>query len=118
MAGSGSVVAAVHERLGDLITYSMGVGKSHHDAPPARVTAGPRQQMFFAPTAMGDRVKEWGMDEYQRLIKDGLSSFIDDSRLWLEIDERRGPEAAEEAWASLFAGTVAPSAGLIVSLHG
>lgn len=118
MAGSGSVVAAVHERLGDLITYSMGVGKSHHDSPPAHVTAGPRQQMFFAPTAMGDRVKEWGMDEYQRRIKDGLASFIDDSRRWLEIDERRGPDAAEEAWALLFAGTVLPSTGLIVSLLG
>ena len=117
MAGSGSVVAAVHERLGDLITYSMGVGKSHHDAPPARVTAGPRQQMFFAPTAMGDRVKEWGMDEYQRRIKDGLASFIVDSRGWLEIDERRGPDAAVGAWTALFAGTVAPSTGLIVSLH-
>ena len=118
MAGSGSVVAAVHEQLGDLITYSMGVGKSHHDAPSARVTAGPRQQTFFAPTAMGDRVKEWGMDEYQRRIKNGLSSFIDDSRRWLEIDERRGPSAADGAWASLFAGTVAPSTGLIVSLQG
>ncbi len=118
MAGSGSVVAAVHERLGDLITYSMGVGKSHHDAPSARVTAGPRQQGFFAPTAMGDRVQEWGMEEYQRRMKDGLASFIDDSRRWLEIDERRGPDAAAGAWAALFAATVAPSSGLIVSLHG
>ncbi len=118
MAGAGSVVAAVHERLGDRISYSMGVGKSHHDAPPARVTAGPKQQMFFAPTAAGDRVKEWGMDEFQRRMKDGLSSFIDDSRRWLEIDERQGPDAAASAWASLFAGTVSPSSGLIVSLHG
>ena len=110
-------MVAVHERLGDLITYSMGVGKSHHDAPSARVTAGPRQQTFFAPTAAGDRVQEWGMDEYQRRIKDGLASFIDDSRRWLEIDERRGPDAAAGAWAALFAATVAPSTGLIVSLH-
>lgn len=117
MAGSGSVVSAVHERLGDRITYSMGVGKSHHDAPSAKVTAGPKPQTFFAPTAAGDRVQEWGIDEYQRRIKDALSSFIDDSRRWLEIDERRGPEAASAAWASLFAGTVAPSTGLIVSMH-
>ena len=116
MAGSGSVVAAVHDRLGELITYSMGVGKSHHDAPSARVTAGPQPQMFFAPTAMGDRVKEWGMDEYQRRIQEGLASFIDESRLWLDIDERRGPDAAASAWAALFAGTVAPGNGLIVSL--
>ncbi len=118
MAGSGAVVAAVHERLGDLITYSMGVGKSHHDAPSARLTAGPRQQTFFAPTAMGDRVQEWGMDEYQRRIKEGLASFIDDSRRWLEIDERCGPDAAAGAWASLLAGTVPPSSGVIVSLQG
>ena len=117
MAGSGSVVSAVHERLGDRITYSMGVGKSHHDAPSAKVTAGPRPQTFFAPTAAGDRVQEWGIDGYQRRIKDALSSFIDDSRRWLEIDERRGPEAARATWASLFAGTVAPSTGLIVSMH-
>ena len=117
MAGSGSVVAAVHERLGDRIAYSMGVGKSHHDAPPARVNSGPSQQMFFAPTAMGDRVKEWGMDEYQRRMKAGLTSFIDDSRRWLEIEERRGPDAAASAWAALFAGTVPPSSGVMVSMH-
>lgn len=118
MAGSGSVVSAVHDRLGDLISYSMGVGKSHHDAASARVTSGPGQQMFFAPTAAGDRIKEWGMDEYQRRMKNGLASFIDDSRRWLEIDERRGPDAAVNAWASLFAGAVAPSGGLILSMHG
>ena len=58
------------------------------------------------------------MDEYQRRMKNGLASFIDDSRRWLEIDERRGPDAAVNAWASLFAGAVAPSGGLILSMHG
>lgn len=116
MAGLGSAVVAVHAHLGDDVRYSMVVGKSHHDAPPATVEHGPAPEMFFAPGAVADRVAEWGADGFQERVRGGLTTFIADSYDWLTIDERRGPAAARLAWSELYIGEVAPSDGLIVSL--
>ncbi len=116
MAGLGSAVAAVHAHLGDDVRYSMVVGKSHHDAPPATVEHGPTPEMFFAPGAVADRLAEWGPEGFQERVRAGLTTFIADSSDWLTIDERRGPAAARLAWTELYSGEVAPSEGLIVSL--
>jgi hypothetical protein len=117
MAGAGSVVAELHSRLGDRIAHSMVVGKSHHDAPSAAVTAGPQPQLFFAPTAMDSSVEEWGADEYARRTLDGLRSFIESSRTWLSIEEHHGSEAFASAWSTLISGSVSPSTGLIASMQ-
>jgi hypothetical protein len=117
MAGLGSAVAAVHAHLGDDVRYSMVVGKSHHDAPPAKVEYGPTPEMFFAPGAVADRLAEWGADGYQQRVRGALGTFIADSYDWLDIDERRGPAAAQAAWSELYSGAVAPSSGLIASLQ-
>lgn len=117
MSGAGAVVAALHSRLGDQIAHSMVVGKSHHDAPARPVPAGPQPEMFFAPTAMGDRLLEWGPGEYQQRIVRGLTSFLHDSREWLKVEHSRGPAAVQEAWKSLVGGVVAPSSGIIATMH-
>jgi hypothetical protein len=117
MAGAGEVVAAIHGRLGDHIAHSMVVGKSHHDARPALVPAGPQPAMFFAPTAMDSCLAEWGSEEYARRTKSGLEAFIESSRHWLVIETHHGPEAAQAAWKALHSGTIDPSVGLIASLQ-
>ena len=116
MAGLGSAVAAVHEHLRDDVRYSMVVGKSHHDSPPAMVEHGPTPEMFFAPAVVAERLAEWGAEEYQRRLRDGLTTFIADSYAWLTVDERRGPSAAQAAWSELYAGNIPPSQGLVASL--
>ena len=117
MAGAGAVVAALHARLGDRIGHSMVVGKSHHDAPPVAVEGGPTPAMFFAPGVIQTRLKEWGADGYRARVVDGLGAFIADSRDWLHLSEHLGVDAAADAWRAAYAGEVAPSDGVIVSLH-
>jgi hypothetical protein len=117
VAGAGATVAALHERLGDRIAYSMIVGKSHHDAPPAAITSGPQPEMFFAPGEIEGRLAEWGAAEYQRRAAEGLHAFIEDSRHWLTVEQHAGPPGAQGAWTELVAGNVRPDRGLIVSLH-
>ncbi len=117
MAGSGSAVAAVHRRLGDLIVHSMVVGKSHRDAPPEAIEAGPQPEMFFAPGEIQTRLAEWGVDGYRQRISSSLAGFVDDSRRWLHEHSVAGPDAARAAWNEAFAGAVAPSVGVLVTLH-
>ncbi|MEN9646996.1 MAG: hypothetical protein RL238_3665 [Actinomycetota bacterium] len=117
MAGAGAVVAALHERLGDRIGHSMVVGKSHHDAPPVAVPAGPNPEMFFAPGEIQTRLKEWGPEGYRSRVVDALGAFIAGSRDWLQVAEHLGTDEAAAAWAAVYAGTVPPNEGTIVSLH-
>lgn len=117
MAGNTTVLADVHERLSDHLNYSMTIGMSHHDAPPARVQAGPKPELFFAPTEIGRMMGEWGRDEYGRRTGAALGAFIDDSRRWLSVEHRFGPEAARQTWSEVRDGLVPPDEGRIVSLH-
>lgn len=120
MAGNPDVLAAVHHLLGDRVRYSMMIGRSHHDAvatvaPGALPGAAP--QFFFAPTALDRLVADWGAAEYRRRTTEATHEFIDASRSWMTIDERRGPDGPVSAWASIYAGDVAPSVGVIASFH-
>ncbi len=117
MAGNTTVLAAVHQHLSDRLHYSMTVGMSHHDAPPARVEAGPKPELFFAPTEIGRMMSEWGRDEYGRRTGAALFSFIDHSRSWLSVEHRFGPQAARRTWSEVRDGRVPPDEGRIAGLH-
>jgi len=120
MAGNPNVLAAVHQRLGDRVKYSMMIGRSHHDSvptEPAGTLPGAAPQFFFAPTALDRLVSMWGAGEYRRRTTEATHEFIDASRGWMTIDERRGPDGPASAWASVYAGEVDPDVGVIASFH-
>lgn len=123
MAGNPAALRAVHEHFGDGLAYSMTVGRSHHDAePPTREPlAGPEPKMFFAPSEVSRRAKQWGRDEYGDRCADSIKSFAKASQSWLTVEQRTGADGAQSAWADVHSGTVAPSIGLVVvqdSPHG
>jgi hypothetical protein len=117
MAGDAAALAAVHERLGDHLKYSMIIGNSHHDSPLAEVTTGPTPTLFFAPTEVARRQEDWGADDYEKRLARALGSFIDGSKRWMTVERNAGPAAATDTWADVFDGKVPPSIGRIVSLH-
>lgn len=88
ISGDGPVLAAVHERLGDHLKFSMIISRSHHDSPLAQVGARPTPELFVAG-----------------------------SRRWLTVQSASGPAAAASTWSEVFDGQVPPSMGRIVSLH-
>jgi NADPH:quinone reductase-like Zn-dependent oxidoreductase len=115
MAGNPASLRAVHERFGDDLAYSMTVGRSHHDAAPPTDAAlpGPAPQLFFAPSEVGRRQEEWGRADYAHRCAAAISEFVDGSDSWMSVEHRVGPDAAEAAWADVYAGTVDPSIGII-----
>lgn len=120
MAGNPRSLAAVHARFGDTLRYSMTVGRSHHDAPASASgpMAGPKPQMFFAPSEVGRRIDEWGRVEYGRRCGHALTEFIDASAAWLRVEHRTGPEATQSAWAEVYAGEVAADVGIVATVAG
>ena len=120
MAGDPDVLAAVHRRLGDRVKYSMLIGKSHHDAAPsagAGTLPGAAPVFFFAPTELDRLVQNWGASEFRRRTTEATHEFIDASRSWLRIDERRGPDGPASAWRSVYGGVVGPDVGVVASFH-
>ena len=119
MAGAADALRSVHEHWGDGLAYSMTVGRSHHDAPPADTSdmPGPAPELFFAPNEVGRRMEEWGREEYGARCAAALDEFVEGSRSWLTVEHRIGAEAVEGAWADVHAGDVAPSVGLVATFH-
>ena len=119
MAGNADALRSVHERWGDGLAYSMTVGRSHHDAPPADTSdmPGPAPQLFFAPTEVGRRMEEWGREEYGRRCAEALDEFVEGSRSWLTVEHRIGAEAVQQAWADVHDGNVTPDVGIVATFH-
>jgi hypothetical protein len=116
VAGAGEVVAALHDRLGAQVLHSMVVGKSHHDAPAAAITAGPQPEMFFAPSEVERRVAEVGAATFGAESAAGVAAFVADSERWLTVEHVSGPDAFTAAWARAFTGEVPPSVGVVASM--
>lgn len=117
MSGNKSVVAELHRHLDEELRYSMALGRSHHDAAPAQVIGGPKQQMFFAPTEVSRRLEEWGRTAYAERATTALLSFVDGSIGWMAAEQSHGPDAGAATWAEVRSGSVPPSIGRIVSMH-
>ena len=117
MAGNATVLARLHDRLGDKLRYSLIIGKSHATAPQhPPPSSGPKPQMFFAPSQVQKRVQEWGRDGYQQRTADALHRFVDASRGWLEIERASGSDTVTQIWLDTLEGRVPPRTGRIVSL--
>jgi NADPH:quinone reductase-like Zn-dependent oxidoreductase len=117
MAGNTGVLARVHEAYGDRLRYSMMIGMSHHDTVPVEITAGPTPTLLFAPSEVARRTEQWGREAYQARLGEALAAFVEASQAWLTIERVNGAAAAQQAWADVYAGRIAPSVGEIVSLH-
>ncbi len=126
MAGNAAVKAAVHQRFGDRLTRSIGVGVTHwqvgvtHWQDGALTSApslpGPKPEFFFAPTRIQKRSQDWGARALQQRMGEDWRAFALDSRRWLEISVGSGREAVEAAYGETLAGAARPDRGLILRL--
>lgn len=116
-AGNKQLVAAVHERLGDQLTYSGIVGATHWERGGRnRNLPGPEPAFFFAPTQMEKRLAEWGPGGFQQRLGDAWRAFVAFSDGWLQVTHGRGPAAIEQAWGELVDGRAEPQQGHILTM--
>lgn len=115
VAGRAAVVEDVHAALGDELVASLVVGLTHHDDQAvARPTAGPRPEMFFAPSRAAQRAREWGSAGLGERIAAGWAPFLSWVADRIAVREVHGLDAAVGEWAALVAGDVDPSEGIIL----
>ena len=128
MAGNADVRRAVHSHYSgtaggvqrDLLRYSCGVGITHWNPPAGAANAeplpGPKPSMFFAPSQIQKRAKEWGAGWMETRVAPAWKAFIAAADGWIDVQYARGPDAVRAAYAEMVAGRTPPNAGLILSL--
>ena len=118
MSGSGPVLSALHERLGDNLRYCANVGVTHY----AENRMGPhfiaeRSALFFAPGHIQKRAQDWGPGVLEKKAFAFWRDAALRSRAWLRFDRERGIPALQAAWHRVLSGASAADRGQIIELR-
>jgi hypothetical protein len=118
IAGDRTVLHAVHDRLADVLRYSMTVGGTHWDQPLADhgELAGPPPVFFFAPTQIAKRSKDWGSAELDARVGTAWARFSDWADSWVEFIHVSGYDDVVKAYLELLDGQSDPRTGIVCSL--
>ncbi len=116
MSGNRSIVARIHQHFGQSLMYSCAIGATHWESRQSTTNiVGVQPQFFFAPSQLSKRGKQWGRDELNRRINEGLENFIGDAHAWLCIDYSHGADAVSEVYKQLVGGLVRPEVGHVLA---
>lgn len=117
MAGSGEVVRAVHERIGDNIKDSCLVGATHWEVSRKNgPLPGAKPTFFFAPSRFAKRDKDWGQGAVLMKAFGAGAQIAASIKGQIEIVPVRGTAAVEQMFSELIENKVPPSRGLMLSL--
>ena len=118
MAGSGAVITAVHQHIGDNVKESCIVGATHWEADRNRGDLpGAKPAFFFAPAHIGKRNKEWGPGVLIGKAMTAGAKITATIAGQFEISKVRGPAAVEKTFVELVNNQVSPSKGLLLSMQ-
>jgi len=119
MAGSGHVLARLHNHLDQALQYSCLVGATHWDARAgARDMKGPAPQLFFAPAHIERRRESWSEAGLESRVAAAWTGFVAQAADWIRVQRGHGPAAIEAVYFELLDGTAAPDAGHVLSIGG
>ena len=116
VAGSPRVRAALKERLGDRLVYSMALGDTHWNEDRQQASLAGEQEFFFAPTWLAKRTVDWGVQGYVERLAEAWRTFSKPVGGWMEVVEESGPEAILRVWQEHLRGRADPAVGNVLSI--
>jgi hypothetical protein len=110
MSGNAAVVRAVHEHYGDDLTHSAMVGITHWEDRQGSVDPmpGPAQTMFFAPSQIEKRRKDWGPGVMEAKLGEAWGPFVEQVSGWIDIQHGYGIDAVEAAYVEVLENRTRP----------
>ena len=120
-AGNADLRRTVHTRF-TALAYSSSIGGTHVSelGGNAKDLPGPRATLFFAPAQIKKRAAEWGGDGLgQRLVaawKTFSARVSDPSSPWLVVEQHRGADAVQTAYAQVLGGRGDPRVGYVLAM--
>ncbi|MEM6707467.1 MAG: DUF2855 family protein [Pseudomonadota bacterium] len=117
MAGNGSVLASIHKHFDTALTYSCLVGATHWEARGgARELPGPSPELFFAPSRIAQRTKDWGPGGLQERFQGAWDAFTAAADGWIDVASEQGTAAIGSRYQQLLANDVSPNLGLVLKV--
>jgi hypothetical protein len=110
MSGNAAVVRAVHEHYGDDLTHSAMVGITHWEDRSGSVDPmpGPARTMFFAPSQIEKRRKEWGPGVIEAKLGEAWGPFLEQVAGWIEIRHDHGVDAISDVYVEMLENRTRP----------
>lgn len=113
-AGNSKLLSQVHSHWGDNLKFSSLVGATHfEERGGADELAGPKPELFFAPTAAESLMEKVGPTEFRARVDAEFAIFVKNASDYLQVEDLNGPEALQTAYLEMLANKVAPSRGLM-----
>lgn len=117
MAGNRTVLEQLHHHYQDNMKASCGVGITHYDsrdgADPATLP-GATPAMFFAPSQIEKRNKDWGPEAFQAKLASAWSDFLGVVDNWVSINEPQGRDGMRSTYETVLGGA-SPDQSYVVS---
>lgn len=118
MAGNGDITARIHHHYGENCVCSSGVGITHWESRDGQGPAelpGARHEMFFAPTQMQKRNKDWGAEKYQENMQNAWNAFLGRVDDWVSLNVSEGPEGMTQTYQTVLNGAP-PDQGYVIAV--
>ncbi|MEQ8746030.1 DUF2855 family protein [Pyruvatibacter sp.] len=118
MAGNSAVRAAIHRHFKDNLKVSSAVGGTHWDSVGGGQDdlPGPSVELFFAPTHIERRMKEWGGPGFQERVAKAWAGFIPETKKWIEVVHSSGADKVKDVYLEVLGGKTPPNKAHILSL--
>ena len=117
MSGNTTVLAKLHNALGEQMKYTINVGLTHWaDTKPHKDIIQERSEFFFAPGHIKKRMKEWGPAEFNKKTSTFMLSAATKTSEWLEFKEVNGLVELAKIHPSVCDGKIPANQGLIVKV--
>lgn len=117
IAGNATVLSGVHTTVGNGLKYSAIVGATHVAARGGgRSTPrpGPEPVLFFAPDHAKAAIAAMGVSGFNEALNQCWEDFLAAAASFVTIDERRGLQAAADAYLDILRGAARPDVGIVV----
>ncbi|MFK8103942.1 MAG: DUF2855 family protein [Saprospiraceae bacterium] len=117
MSGNGAVLTQLNQHLGSQRAFTIRVGLTHWQKGATFADSSmERSEVFFAPSHIQRRLKEWGPAKYQKKTTDFMLGAAQQLKAWLSFRELDGLEGLQKLHTAVCKGKVPPNEGLIVKL--
>jgi len=115
MSGNRDVLSKVHHHFADNLVQSCAVGITHWESRADKAQQrlpGPKPTMFFAPSQIVKRNKEWGQAEYQARLAKATAAFLAQVDSWVDIQEHSFA-AVDDIYQQVLVGAPADKAVIV-----
>jgi hypothetical protein len=117
-SGDAEVRRAVHEHYGEKLVHDMAVGVTHwEEFGGGGELPGPAPTIFFAPTRITKRAKDWGRTGLERSVCEAWHPFCEWTEGWLQVTRGQGFDGLRDAYLDVLEGRADPKTAHVVSLR-